>query len=154
MLKQRVETLLNAFLDSRTDLFLIEWNLSESGHIRVILDGDQGVSLQDCIDASRQIEHNLNEDDDFSLEVTSAGATSPLILPRQYEKNKGRDLELTLLSGDHLTGKLIEADENKVTIVSKIREPKPLGKGKITVEKETSIPFSEIAKSTVKLNFK
>ncbi|MBU2527020.1 MAG: ribosome assembly cofactor RimP [Bacteroidetes bacterium] len=154
MLKQRVETLLNAFLDSRTDLFLIELNLSESGHIRVILDGDQGVSLQDCIDASRQIEHNLNEDDDFSLEVTSAGATSPLILPRQYEKNRGRDLELTLLSGDHLTGKLIEADENKVTIVSKIREPKPLGKGKITVEKETSIPFSEIAKSTVKLNFK
>ncbi|MDT8413957.1 MAG: ribosome assembly cofactor RimP [Flavobacteriaceae bacterium] len=154
MLKQRVETLLNAFLDSRTDLFLIEWNLSDSGHIRVILDGDQGVTLQDCIDASRQIEHNLNEDDDFSLEVTSAGATSPLILPRQYKKNKGRDLELTLLSGNHLTGKLIEADENEVTILSKVREPKPLGKGKITVEKETSIPFSEIAKSTVKLNFK
>jgi ribosome maturation factor RimP len=154
MLKQRVETLLNSFLDSRTDLFLIEWNLSDSGHIRVILDGDQGVTLQDCIDASRQIEHNLNEDDDFSLEVTSAGATSPLVLPRQYRKNKGRDLELTLLSGDHIKGKLIEVGENDVTILSKVREPKPVGKGKITVEKETSIPFSEIAKATVKLNFK
>ena len=54
-----------------------------------------GLPLKDCMKVSRAIEHNLDrEEEDFSLEVASAGATSPLVLPRQYTKNIGRKLKV------------------------------------------------------------
>jgi ribosome maturation factor RimP len=57
----------------------------------LLLDGDNGVLVDDCIFISRAIEHNLDrEEQDFSLEVTSCGATSPLQFPRQYNKHIGR----------------------------------------------------------------
>ena len=88
-----MEQLLGKALEERPSLFLIDFTIGSDNTIRVVLDGDQGVNLQDCMDVSRAIEHNLDrEEEDFSLEVTSAGATSPLQLPRQFRKNVGRKL--------------------------------------------------------------
>ena len=71
--RDKVLELLNVGLAAKPELFLIDFSISESQKIMVILDGDQGVTLQDCIDVSRAIEHNLDrEEHDFSLEVASA----------------------------------------------------------------------------------
>ncbi|MCH1432759.1 MAG: ribosome assembly cofactor RimP, partial [Flavobacteriaceae bacterium] len=88
---EQVTELLQAALDSRPDLFLIECKISGDNHISLILDCDNGVNLQSCFEVSRQIEHNLDRDvHDFSLEVASAGVGSPLQKTRQYAKNLGR----------------------------------------------------------------
>ena len=87
MFKDKVEELVNKGLKERQDLFLLDLKVSEGNAITVVIDGDDGVLVEDCMFISRAIEHNLDrEEQDFSLEVTSAGATSPLINKRQYKK--------------------------------------------------------------------
>ena len=71
--KEKVMQLLEAGLADKPELFLIDVSISDSYKISVILDGDQGVTLQDCMDISRAVEHNLDrEEHDFSLDVASA----------------------------------------------------------------------------------
>ena len=153
MLKDKVELLLNKALQENPSLFLVNLTIGADNSIKVVLDGDEGVSLQDCVDVSRAIEHNLDrEEEDFSLEVTSAGATSPLTLPRQYNKNIGRKLQVRTTSGE-LEGTLVEASENSIILEWKAREPKPVGKGKVTVQKKQVIAFSDIQQAKVKLKF-
>ncbi len=153
MLKEKVESLLGKALEEHPSLFLIDFMIGGDNTIKVVLDGDKGVTLQDCMDVSRAIEHNLDrEEEDFSLEVASAGATSPLKMPRQYTKNIGRELKVRTDSGE-LEGTLVQATENNITLEWKAREPKPVGKGKVTVQKKRDIPFSEIQEAKVILKF-
>ena len=102
---------------------------------------------------SRQIEGNLDRDEiDFSLKVASCGATSPLINSRQYSKHQGRTLTIKT-SDKEYEGKLISANDKFINLVWKVREPKPVGKGKITVEKSIDIDFNKIEEAKVKVKF-
>lgn len=65
--RKRIEELLNEFLETRKDLFLIDLKISAGDDITVILDGDHGVSLQDCLDASRAIEFNMDREEHDSV---------------------------------------------------------------------------------------
>ena len=89
--KKKIERLLEDFLENREDLFLIDLKISANDDVTIILDGDEGVTLQDCLDASRAVEFNMDrEAHDFSLQVMSAGLSEPLSMPRQFKKNIGR----------------------------------------------------------------
>lgn len=152
--KEKVIELLNVALDERQDLFLVELKITDDYKILVTLDGDSGVNLQDCIDVSRAIEHNLDREDvDFALEVASAGASSPLQLPRQYKKNIGRKLKVVTKSNDVFEGLLTEASENEITLEWKAREPKKIGKGKETVDKVLHLSIDIIKQATVIISF-
>jgi len=154
MFKESVKNLLDEALSERVDLFLIAFEVLSDNTIRVVLDGDNGVLVEDCIYISRAIEHNLDrEEQDFSLEVTSSGATSPLVLPRQYKKHVGRNLEVKTIEGEKLSGELTNVGEKSIILKWKTREPKPVGKGKVTVIKEESIAFGEITEAKVKIKF-
>ncbi|THV58875.1 ribosome assembly cofactor RimP [Flagellimonas alvinocaridis] len=153
MFKEKVKSLLDKALEEYPSLFLIDFTVGGDNTIRVVLDGDQGVDLQDCMNISRAIEHNLDrEEEDFSLEVTSAGATSPLRLPRQYKKNIGRKIKVRT-GAEELEGTLIQTSENSITLEWKAREPKPVGKGKVTVQKKQEIAYSDIQEAKVILKF-
>ena len=154
MLKNKVEQLLQNALDERQDLFLISMTMGTDNAIKVVIDGDNGVLVGDCMFISRAIEHNLDrEEEDFSLEVLSAGAASPLTMPRQYKKNVGRNLEVKTNDDKTTEGQLIEADENTIQLTWKAREPKPVGKGKVTVTKEATIALKDIKEAKVKIKF-
>jgi len=151
--KSKVKDLLEQGLAEHPDLFLIDFSISADSKISVVIDGDNGVNLQDCIDVSRSIEHNLDrEEHDFSLEVASAGATAPLKFPRQYRKNIGRTLEVTT-EGETIEGKLTDAGETSIKMEWKAREPKKIGKGKETVLKNAEIPYISIKKAVVVISF-
>ena len=114
------------------------------------MDGDDEVSLSDCIKISRVIEHNLDREVvDFSLEVTSAGVGEPLFNRRQYLKNIGRKLKVEIPAGNNFQGTLVESKEKDFTIRWEQRELKPVGKGKITVEKMKTFLYEEITKAKV-----
>ncbi len=151
--KDKVTELLQHALTLREDLFLIDFTVGADNRIKVVLDGDKGINLKDCMDVSRAIEHNLDrEEEDFSLEVTSAGATEPLQLPRQYKKNVGRTLEVKT-GQTVIKGNLTAANEEKITLEWKAREPKPVGKGKHTVQKKQEIVLADIKEAKVVLKF-
>lgn len=153
MLQNKVRALLDAGLEQDETLFLIDFTIGSDNKIKVVIDGDYGVTVADCVKISRAIEHNLNrEEEDFSLEVASAGAGAPLIMPRQYKKNIGRKLEVETLTAKY-EGDLTVVEENHIVLEWKAREPKPIGKGKVTVQKREEIGFSDIRKAKVVLKF-
>ncbi len=154
MLREKVENLLQEAFEENKSLFLIELNIDNANHISVVIDGDNGVSVNDCIAVSRKIEHNLDRDEeDFSLDVASAGVSQPLMMPRQYRKNIGRKLAVTTVEGEKMEGDLVEMEDDKIKLQWKAREPKPVGKGKVTVTKEAVLSLEEIKEAKVIITF-
>lgn len=153
-MKEKVEALVAKALQKNEGLFLIDLSISPTNQIRVVLDGDTGVTVQDCIDFSREIEHNLDRDEeDFSLEVLSAGVSEPLLQVRQYKKNVGRKLKVKTTEGETIEGDLVEATEEQIKLTWKTREPKPVGKGKHTVKKEAIVAYHTIDEAKVLVKF-
>ncbi len=154
MLREKVTQLLQEAMDENPSLFLISLDIQGNNEIKVTIDGDQGVTVQDCIAVSRKVEHNLDrEEEDFSLEVMSVGATTPLQQIRQYKKNVGRFLEMKTDEGLKLEGTLKESTDENVILTWKAREPKPVGKGKVTVQKTEVIPYENIVEAKVMIKF-
>lgn len=152
-LRHKVKTLIEEGLALRQDIYLIDFTISENNDIQVIIDGDKGVSIDDIVQMSRQIEHNLDRDEtDFSLTVSSVDITKPLLVQRQYKKNLNRKLKVKTTKGEK-EGALIELDDHKIILEYKVREPKKIGKGKVTVTKQDEITFDEIKEAKVVLNF-
>lgn len=146
--------MLQEAFEENNSLFLIELNIDDANHISVVIDGDNGVSVNDCIAVSRKIEHNLDRDEeDFSLDVASAGVSRPLTMPRQYRKNIGRKLAVTTSEGKKIEGELVKMEGDTITLQWKAREPKPVGKGKVTVNKEAVLPLEEIKEAKVIITF-
>jgi ribosome maturation factor RimP len=103
---------------------------------------------------SRGIEHNLDREEyDFSLEVSSSGATTPLTHSRQYQKHIGRTLEVKTLENKKFEAVLKSASESDILLEWKAREPKPIGKGKVTVQKKATLLYDEIGEAKVKILF-
>ncbi|MEC4050243.1 ribosome assembly cofactor RimP [Flavobacterium sp. SUN046] len=151
--KEKVLTVLNSKLEDRSDLFLIDLAINEANKITIAIDGDQGVVLQDCIDISRAVEDGLDrEEQDFSLEVASVGVGSPLKFVRQYKKNIGRTL-IVKTADEKIEAELVDANEDAITLSWTAREPKKIGKGKETVQKNQIIPYTDIKEAIVTINF-
>ncbi|KGO91494.1 ribosome assembly cofactor RimP [Flavobacterium subsaxonicum] len=151
--KEKVTDLLNKGLEEYPNLFLISLSINSANKIEVIIDGDNGVTLQDCINMSRAIEHNLDrEEEDFSLEVASAGATSPLKDPRQYKKNIGRIVNVKT-NDQEIEANLEDATNDVIILEWTAREPKQIGKGKETVQKRLELPYTEIKEAVVVIKF-
>ncbi len=153
-MREKVLQLLEKALEDNKSLFLIDFTVTEANQIRITIDGDNGVTVEDCIAVSRAIEHNLDrEETDFSLEVMSAGVSQPLQAPRQYKKNIGRKLQVKTQSGESIEAELANATDSEVTLKWKTREPKPIGKGKHTVKKEAVVPYNDIVEAKVMITF-
>lgn len=152
--EKTVKDLINNGLEERPDLFLIDLKINSDHKISVVIDGDNGVTVEDCVFVSRAIENDLDREEvDFSLDVASAGATSPLINERQYKKNIGRTLEVKAKPDLKIEGELTEVDEAGVILEWKIKGPKPVGKGKIVVNKQAKIMYDDILEAKVIIKF-
>ena len=147
-----VQNLINEAVAENPELFLVDWSISPSNKIEVLVDGDNGLPIDEVVRISRHIEHNLDrESEDFALTVSSPGVTRPLETPRQYKKNLGRRLEVQTKDNQY-KGVIVEVDETSVTLEWKAREPKPIGKGKHTVTKTEKIMFENIDKATIQID--
>jgi ribosome maturation factor RimP len=101
--RNKIEQLIDENLQDK-DLFLVDFTLSTSNHIEVFIDSDNGqVSIADCVTLSRHIESNLDrEEEDFELNVSSAGLDIPLKKTRQYKKHVGKRLNLQMNDGSQI----------------------------------------------------
>ena len=152
ILKEKVEQLIAEGVEG-TDIFLVKLTVNSSNNINVLLDSDSGLTLSDCRSISRAIESSLDrEDEDFSLTVSSAGVGEPLVL-RQYKKNVGRKVRVTLIDGEIIEAKMVAADDKGVELEWKSREKKPTGKGKITVVNDRLLDYRSIKQTIVLITF-
>ena len=153
MNQETVKELLEEALQENQSLYLIDLQFLANSKIKVIVDGDQGVPLNECIRISRKIENNLDrEEEDFSLEVTTPDIAHPLTVKRQYKKNVKRILKVKTAT-EEFEGTLTEATDANITLCWKAREPKAIGKGKHTVEKTMVLPYEDIKEAKVKVTF-
>ena len=147
---EKVASLLSVALENFPDIFLVDFKVSADNSIKIILDGDKDVNVKDCINISREIEGSLDREvEDFSLEVASAGVGSALKFPRQYYKNIGRKLEVVLTDGALVSGELTKVEDQQIELQWKQREPKPIGKGKITIIKKKTFRYESINRAKV-----
>ena len=151
--RDKILELLEEGLKEKPSLFLVDLTITETFKVIVTLDGDNGVNLQDCIDISRAIDSNLDrEEQDYALEVASAGVSTPLKMVRQYRKNIGRTLKVKTAT-ETIEAKLDDVSEEGITLSWTAREPKKIGKGKETVEHKREIPYTEIKEAIVTIIF-
>jgi ribosome maturation factor RimP len=119
--------------------------------VLIIMDGDQGVNIDDCADLSRRVSQELEErtffDEAYTLEVSTPGVDQPLKLKRQYVKNIGRKLKVKL--PDKIEeGRLEAVGEEEITLT------KEIGSGKKKEQIRIDISFSQIEKAFVLVSFK
>lgn len=154
ILRNKITEILKEYFKKRKDLFLIDFELSLGNKVNVTIDGDNGVTVDDCVQLSRSLENNLDRDsEDFSLEVSSAGANTPLVHRRQYVKNIGRILNLVTCDNEKYEAVLKDVGDQNIILEWKSREPKPIGKGKVTVQKSVKINYNNIDSARIKLVF-
>ena len=145
-----VEKKVFEILKNYQDLFLIDLKVNLNNNIKLIIDGDNGVSLKDCSNVSRDIENSIDgEKFNFSIEVSSSGVGTPLTSNRQYKKNVGRKIEVYTDDSKPLVGELTIVNDDSFTIEWSQRESKPIGKGKINVIKNKTLLFSDVKSSKV-----
>jgi ribosome maturation factor RimP len=143
--KEMIKDLAEAHLTGRPDLFLLDIKILPGNRIELYIDGDQGVTISDCVALSRAIEGNLDrEKEDFSLEVASGGISLPLKFERQYHKNVGRMLQVKQTDGLTCTGKIVRTEAGGVVLMITEKKKK--------VEKE--IPYSLIKEAVITVEYK
>jgi len=154
MNQEIIKKLVDEALEENENLYLIELSFLANNKILVEVDGDKGVNLKECMRISRHVDQDLDrEEEDFSLEVTSVDITKPLKINRQYIKNIGKTLKVKTVDNQKFEGTLKNVEDNEIFLEWKAREPKPIGKGKVTVEKSAVIAFKNIQEAKVKIIF-
>lgn len=142
--------------DRDNGLFIVDLTISAKNVIRLELDKyEGGVTVEDCVSVSRNIEHNLDrEEHDFELHVSSAGLDKPLRVHAQYVKNVGRGMEVLLKSGDREEGTLTSVNDKQIILSHTEKRQIEGKKKKETVEVIREIPFSDIHEARIVISFK
>jgi len=133
---------------SGTDRFLVDLTIKSGNRILVFIDSDTSVLIENCISLSKFIESHLDRDiEDFELNVSSSGLDHPYKLVRQYIKNIGREVAISLNDGKKVEGTLIAADESGIEVIEKIKEKKN------NIEVKHNFNFTEIKETKEIIKF-
>ena len=149
---EKIETFVKDFIKDKKDLFLVEVKIAPGNKVTVLLDGDKGITIDDCTIINKALYKFIEETQvfgshNFSLEVSSFGVDRPLQLLRQFKKNIGRKLEVVMNDGSKAEGTLVDADEDEIKIEQQS------GKGNKMTKKMTTILFNQIKHATVLITF-
>lgn len=150
--KTKIESMVQDILLPEPGCFLVELRLLPGNSIKIFLDGDQGISISQCASCSRILYKRIEEaglfpESDFSMEVSSAGVGEPLKLIRQYQKNKGRHVEVVLNDLSRLEGRLADLTEDGIVLEL------TTGKGKKKEVENKVILFDNIKTTKVQIVF-
>jgi len=147
-----VNPILEQLLKEEPNYFCVQIKVKPTNNIKIFLDGDQGLPIEKCTFINRKLYRIMEEaawfpEGDFSLEVSSPGIDEPLLLNRQYVKNIGRKVEVTLIDESLKEGVLKTVTEKDILLEW------TEGKGKKAVVQELLIPFEQIKTTIVQIQF-
>jgi ribosome maturation factor RimP len=152
-IEKRVKELVEGKIADKPNLFIVDIKMHSNGKLVILVDGDNGIGIDDCVAISRHVGFHLEEENAietaYNLEVSSPGLDAPLKFLRQYIKNVGRNLAIKMVDGTKREGKLSGLAEDAIIIEEKIKE-----KGKRAETVESVIPIEQIAETKVLISFK
>lgn len=152
-IEKRVKELIEEKIADKPNLFIIDIKMHANGKLVILVDGDNGIGIDDVAGISRYVGFKLEEENvietAYNLEVSSPGLDAPLKLIRQYIKNIGRNLAVKMADGTKREGKLSSITEDAIVIEEKVKE-----KGKKSEIIESVIPINQIAETKVLISFK
>ncbi|WP_420582645.1 ribosome maturation factor RimP [Reichenbachiella sp.] len=150
----QVQTVVENILSEQDDLFLVDIikkGNDRSGKLIVLLDGDQGITIEKCSEVSRAVSHFIDEEielnEPLTLEVSSAGLDHPLKLNRQYVKNIGKNVKVTLNDKSIVEGQLKKVEDASIELDILIDKKKKTTETKV-------INIEDINKTIVLVSFK
>ncbi|EJX04859.1 protein belonging to Uncharacterized protein family UPF0090 [gut metagenome] len=137
------------------DYFLVDVSVSPDDKIVVEIDHAEGVWIDDCVELSRFIESKLDrEEEDYELEVGSAGIGQPFKVLQQYLIHIGKEVEVLTKEGKKLEGVLKDADEAHFTVTIQ-KKVKPEGaKRPVWVDEDLTFTYDEIKYTKYLISFK
>jgi ribosome maturation factor RimP len=149
---QQLEKLVAEVLENAPEHFLVSLRVKPTNNVKVLLDGDKGITIEQCVRFNRQLvalidAAGLFPPGEYSLEVSSPGVDEPLQLFRQYVKNIGRSVEVVRKDQSSITGVLKEVNPEHITVET------TEGKGKKAVTAAVSLPLEDIHTITVQIQF-
>ena len=149
---ERLEALINKWLEDRPDHFLVEVKILPGNKVQVFMDADKGIKIDTCAQISRYLEEYLDEEqplgEKYILEVSSPGMGRPIKVLRQFNRRIGSELTVWKLDGEKLIGVLKEASETGIVIEEQIKQKK-----KIIDTVTHEIPFVDIKSTKLNFNF-
>ena len=152
--KNFVRTLVDQWLEGK-DYFLTDLTISADDRIVVEIDHEEGVWIEDCVELSRFIESQLDrEEEDFELEVGSAGIGQPFKVLRQYEIHQGERVETFTRDGRKLTGVLrdVNPETFTLTVTEKVKEEG--AKRPKMVERDVTLAYADVKWTKYVIDFK
>ena len=113
--------------------------------LRIAVDKDGGVSMDDVADATREVSRVLDETDvmgaqPYTLEVGSPGVDRPLTHPRHWRRNHDRLVKVALVDGSQLTGRILASDDESATVV--------------VDGEEHVVPLADVDRARIQIEFK
>ncbi|MFB9841893.1 ribosome assembly cofactor RimP [Mucilaginibacter ginsenosidivorans] len=152
-IEKRVSELVEEKIADRPDLFVVSVKMLPNGKLVILVDGDKGIGIADCVAISRHVGFHLEEENvietAYNLEVSSPGIDLPLTMPRQFVKNVGRTLALKMADGSKREGTLTGLTEDAIVIEETKKE-----KGEKAEQIESVIPMGQITETKVVISFK
>ena len=151
--KQKVTEIVNEWLADK-EYFLVDVMVSADNCVSVEIDHAEGVWIDDCVQLSKHIEANLNRDEeDYELEVGSAGIGQPFKVLQQYVNHIDKEVEVLACDGKKYRGVLARANEEAFAVVVKVKEKPEGAKRPIMVDKEYEWKYNEVKYTKYLINF-
>ena len=152
--KAKVKELVDQWLDGK-DYFLTDLTVTPDNCITVEIDHADGVWIDDCVQLSRHIEENLSRDEeDYELEVGSAGLGQPFKVLRQWQNHVGKQVEVLASDGRKLKGILREADAEHVMLATRQKVQVEGRKRPVMQDVDVSLPMAEVKSGRYIIDFK
>lgn len=137
-----------------TEYYLVDLTVSKNNEIRVEIDSAGPVAIDRCVELTRAIEEAFPRDnEDYELEVGSAGLTSPFKVRAQYEKHLGERIDVVMRDGSKLLGTLTAIGEDGFTLVVPTKVRHEGAKRPVVEDVAHEIPFADIKSAAYHLDF-
>lgn len=155
--KELIQELAQERIDEmNNETYLVDITISNTNQIVVEIDNMKGgASVQDCIRVSRNVEHNLDrEEEDFELQVTTPGLSNPFKVNQQYIKNIGRNVKVVFKEVGSVEGKLVEVNDQNIVVETEAKERVEGKKKKELVVRQHIIEKENIKETKIVISFK
>ena len=139
-----LEQVINEALEG-TKMYLVTLKVGKDNVIDVALDSDEDITIDDCVAVNDAVLAAFDRDvEDYELTVGSYGITSPLLLPRQYQKYEGCEVEVLTADGRKLKGTLAGADDEGFVLSMTVKRKLEGKKRPELVEEQERFSYSDI----------
>ncbi|MBP3822050.1 MAG: ribosome assembly cofactor RimP [Bacteroidaceae bacterium] len=152
--KAKVKELVGQWLDGK-DYFLTDLTVTPDDCITVEIDHADGVWIEDCVQLSRYIEEHLSRDEeDYELEVGSAGLGQPFKVLRQWQNHVDKQVEIITADGRKLKGILREADAEHIVLTTRQKVQVEGKKRPVLQDVDVNLPMAEVKSGRYIIDFK